>query len=116
MCATSIAQLEQLFVAQCQPCGNPFRMDRTNIALNAAFAEVLRQKREMAGLTQEQLAEGADVSTRHVSFLETGKRQPTLSIMMALCAGLGVTLTEFSAALEQHLGAAGDHEAGKKLP
>ena len=89
-------------------------MERTHQSLNAAFAEVLRRQREAAGLTQEQLSELADVSTRHISFMETGKRQPTLSVLVALCDGLGVTLTAFSAELEERLLAGGDLSANGK--
>ena len=78
-------------------------MDRTNAALTAAFAKVLRDKRGSAGLTQEQLAELADVSVRHISFLETGRRQPTLSIIAALSRGLSITLAEFASDIEAQL-------------
>ena len=75
-------------------------MDRTNLQLNAAFAEVLRRRRSAAGLTQEELAERSEVSTRHISFLETGRRQPTLTIIVALCDGLGITFAEFAGDIE----------------
>ena len=75
-------------------------MDRNNEDLTAAFAEILRRKRVAAGLTQEQLAELADVSVRHVSFLETRRRQPTLSIIAALSHGLGITMVEFAGEIE----------------
>ena len=83
-------------------------MERTHQALNVAFAEVLRRQREAAGLTQEQLSELADVSTRHISFLETGKRQPTLAVLVALCAGLGVTLAGFASDLDKQMMASKD--------
>ena len=75
-------------------------MDRNNEDLTAAFADVLRRRRVAAGLTQEQLAELADVSVRHVSFLETKRRQPTLSVIAALSSGLGLTLAEFAGEIE----------------
>ena len=75
-------------------------MERTNEALIRAFAEVLRRRRKAAGLTQEELASRADVSTRHISFLETARRQPTLTIMAALSEGLGVNLAEFAGEVE----------------
>src|SRR6266852_4061107 len=40
------------------------------------FAELLRQYRTAAGLTQEELAERAGLSSRGVSMLERGSRQP----------------------------------------
>ncbi len=75
-------------------------MDRSNEQLVIAFAAVLRDFRERAGLTQEQLAERADVSARFISLLETGKRQPSLSALAALSDGLGVPMSEIIVALE----------------
>ena len=75
-------------------------METSNDQLTAAFSQVLRRRRRDAGLTQEQLSERADISTRHISFLETGRRQPTLSVMVALCGGLGVPLAEFAGEVE----------------
>ena len=68
-------------------------MERSNQRLAVAFGAALRQQRELAGLTQEQLAERADVSARFVSFLETGKRQPSLSAIEVLSYALGVRMT-----------------------
>lgn len=76
-------------------------MERTNDRLVAAFAAVLRERRERAGLTQEDLAERANVSARFVSFLENGRRQPSLSALDALSFGLGVSMTEVVAELEK---------------
>lgn len=88
-------------------------MDRTDEALAAAFAQTLRSKRLAAGLTQEQLAERADVSTRFISFLETQRRQPTLTAIAALSNGLGLTLAEFAGEIERALLVAKD-SAGKR--
>lgn len=69
-------------------------MERSNDRLVAAFATVLRDRRERAGLTQEDLAERADVSARFISFLENGRRQPTLSAIAALSAGIGASMVD----------------------
>ncbi|MES2335325.1 MAG: helix-turn-helix transcriptional regulator [Pseudomonadota bacterium] len=82
----------------------PLAMDRSNSALVAAFAEVLREQRELAGLTQEELAERADVSVRFISFMETGKRQPSLSALAALSKGLGVPMSALILPLESRSG------------
>lgn len=76
-------------------------MERTNQKLIAAFAETLRSERLSAGLSQEDLAARADVSARHISFLETGRRQPTLTIMMALSDGLGTSLSVFAGRVDE---------------
>lgn len=76
-------------------------MDRSNSTLVTAFAEILRARREAAGLTQEALAERADTSVRFISFLETGRRQPSLSAIAALSHGLGITMAELVAEVER---------------
>lgn len=68
-------------------------MDRSNQPLVAAFADALREARQKAGMTQEELAERADVSVRFISLLETGRRQPSLSALAAVSAGLGMTIS-----------------------
>jgi transcriptional regulator with XRE-family HTH domain len=75
-------------------------MERSNDRLVAAFAGVLRERRERAGLTQEDLAERANVSARFVSFLETGRRQPSLSALASLSSGLGISMTDIVSELE----------------
>jgi transcriptional regulator with XRE-family HTH domain len=78
-------------------------MERSNEPLVAAFASALRDARGRAGLTQEDLAERADVSARFISLLETGKRQPSLSALAAVSRGLGVSISTLMSAVERHL-------------
>ncbi len=78
-------------------------MKRSNEHLVVAFADVLREARHTAGMTQEDLAERADVSVRFISFLETGKRQPSLSAIAAVSAGLGVPMSALVIAVEMRL-------------
>ena len=84
------------------------RMERSNDRLVAAFAGVLRDRRRQAGLTQEALAERADVSARFVSFLETGDRQPSLTALAVLSAGLGIGMTELVEDVERRYRSADD--------
>lgn len=76
-------------------------MERTNDLLLQAFAEVLRTTRLAAGLSQEELAARADISTRFISFLETRRRQPTLTALHALSRGLGQDFGAFSEAVDR---------------
>ena len=80
-------------------------MKRSDQNLVAAFADVLREARMNADLTQEDLAESADVSVRFISFLETGKRQPSLSAIAAVSAGLGVAMSALVTAVERRIAA-----------
>lgn len=81
-----------------------FAMDRSNEHLVAAFAETLRDARAQASLSQEDLAERSGVSVRFISFLETGRRQPSLSALAALSAGLGISMAHFIAETERRYG------------
>ena len=78
-------------------------MDRSNEHLVAAFAHVLREARQSAGLTQEDLAERAEVSVRFISMLETGRRQPSLSALAALAEGLRSPMSALVSAVEGRL-------------
>lgn len=77
-------------------------MNRQNEHLVAAFAAALLEQREKAGFTQEELAERADVSARFISFLETGRRQPSLSALLALSEGLGIRMRDLLEEVERH--------------
>lgn len=78
-------------------------MDRSNEPLVAAFADALREARQKVGMTQEDLAERANVSVRFISLLETGKRQPSLSAVAAVSAGLGIPMSSLIKAVERRI-------------
>ncbi len=59
----------------------------------SSIAESLREERTRAGLTLEQLAERADLSTAHLSRLESGDRQPSVGSLIALSRALGVSMS-----------------------
>jgi transcriptional regulator with XRE-family HTH domain len=69
-------------------------MERRNERLISSFAAALRRRRKAAGLSQEQLAFKADLSTSYISLLETRNRQPTLTALAALCQELDVSMSE----------------------
>ena len=79
-------------------------MDRRDDAAIDAFARTLQRLRRERGLSQEELAHRAGLSTSYVSLLETRKRQPTLTVMLALVRELGVSLVEVSEEIEGSLG------------
>ena len=57
------------------------------------IAGSLREERTRAGLTLEQLAQRADLSTAHLSRLESGDRQPSVAALIALSRALGVSMS-----------------------
>jgi transcriptional regulator with XRE-family HTH domain len=63
------------------------------------FPALLKYWRGRKGLSQLDLAIAADVSSRHVSFLETGRAQPSRDMILRLGATLGVPLRDQNAML-----------------
>jgi len=54
------------------------------------FGHRLRELRKERGLTQEALAESADLSGNYISDLELGLKVPSLTILVRLSQALGV--------------------------
>lgn len=55
------------------------------------FGNRLREVRKERGLTQEQLAERAGLSTHYVGNIEQAVRNPSLTSIIQICAALGIT-------------------------
>jgi transcriptional regulator with XRE-family HTH domain len=58
------------------------------------FSALLRHWRTKRGLSQLDLALAAEVSSRHISFLETGRAQPSRDMVLLLGATLDVPLRD----------------------
>jgi transcriptional regulator with XRE-family HTH domain len=69
------------------------RRPRKNRAVSRAFGQVLRSIRDQRDMTQETLAELAELDTTYISLLERGLREPTLSILLRLGAALHIAAT-----------------------
>lgn len=72
--------------------GDTVRM--TAAPTSSPFGEVLRDWRRRRRLSQLELAIEADVSARHVSFIETGRSVPSRAMVLRLAAALNVPLRE----------------------
>ncbi|MEM7118925.1 MAG: helix-turn-helix transcriptional regulator [Chloroflexota bacterium] len=59
---------------------------------NQLFPALLKYWRKQRGLSQLDLALAADVSARHISFLETGRAQPSEEMLLRLATTLNVPL------------------------
>ncbi len=64
------------------------------------FPALLKHWRGQRGLSQLDLALAADVSSRHISFLETGRSSPSAEMVMRLGTTLGVPLRHINAMLQ----------------
>lgn len=58
------------------------------------FGAVVRRAREQRGLTQEELAERAEVSATYIGFIERGDNVPTLTVILQLASALGIRPAE----------------------
>jgi transcriptional regulator with XRE-family HTH domain len=63
------------------------------------FPALLKHWRRQRGLSQLDLAVNADVSARHISFLETGRSRPSPEMVLQLATTLGVPLRQVNAML-----------------
>ncbi len=63
-------------------------------ASRAPIGELLRSWRRRRSLSQLELALEADVSSRHVSFLETGRARPSREMVLRLAEHLDIPLRE----------------------
>jgi transcriptional regulator with XRE-family HTH domain len=66
----------------------------TTTAPAARAGELLREWRQRRRMSQLDLAIEADISARHLSFVETGRSRPTSSMIIRLSEHLGVPLRE----------------------
>lgn len=65
------------------------------------LGELLRQARQTAGLTQDELAHQAGVDRSYLSELEHDKKSPTIKMLFRLCAPLGVKPSQLMAQMER---------------
>jgi transcriptional regulator with XRE-family HTH domain len=72
--------------------------------LSKAFAEVLRKHRKRKKITQETLAEKADIASKMVSLIERGEINPSLNLMDSIALGLEVPLADMIAEAEKNRG------------
>ncbi len=66
----------------------PYERDHRRVAI--AFAGALKLARNGAAISQEKLAEVADIDRTYPSLLERGLRQPTLAVLIAVAHALEI--------------------------
>jgi transcriptional regulator with XRE-family HTH domain len=63
-------------------------------SLREIFAKNLRENRKRCGLSQEKLAEKADVSTHYIAVIELAKNFPAADVIERLAGALGIDVSE----------------------
>jgi transcriptional regulator with XRE-family HTH domain len=71
------------------------------VEITVAFAAVLRKHRAAKGISQEKLAEKANIHPTHVGLIERSLRNPSLKVCKAIADALGLPLAQMVAEAEQ---------------
>lgn len=66
-----------------------------------AFGSNLRRERESKKLTQEKLAEKAELDSTYISGIERGVRNPSLLSIVRIAGALGTTSSKLSRGIEK---------------
>jgi transcriptional regulator with XRE-family HTH domain len=69
-------------------------VERSRTVTPSGFGALLRRWRERRRLSQLDLATDAEISTRHLSFIETGRAQPSREMVLLLARALDVPLRD----------------------
>jgi transcriptional regulator with XRE-family HTH domain len=69
--------------------------------LQRQFGNLIRRRRQAAGLSQEALAGSAGLHRTYISLLERGRRLPSIGVVKQLAAALGTTMTSLVRELEE---------------
>lgn len=68
-----------------------------------AFGAVVKRRRERVGMSQEGLAEAADIHRTHVGFIERGEKAATVVVARRIALALSLPLSRLVADVEREL-------------
>ena len=74
-----------------------------NSLLIQALATTIKARRLELKLTQEALAGLVDLDRPFITLMESGKKQPTVSVLWRLATGLEMTVAELAASVDERL-------------
>lgn len=69
-------------------------------SLLQSFGQLIVERRKALGISQEELAHRADLDRTYVSGLERGVRNPSLTAIVKVAQGLGITTDKLLKGLE----------------
>jgi transcriptional regulator with XRE-family HTH domain len=70
--------------------------------ISVAFGTVVRRHRQANGLSQEALAERAEIHHTHVGLIERGERNASLDVAQRVARALGLSLSTLIAEAEKY--------------
>ncbi|MGD2180513.1 helix-turn-helix domain-containing protein [Lusitaniella coriacea] len=75
-------------------------MSQTKKSILLALGKLIKQKRKIEQLSQEQLGFLSNLDRTYISGVERGIRNPSLTALVSLASGLGITVSELLKDLE----------------
>jgi transcriptional regulator with XRE-family HTH domain len=67
----------------------------------AALGQAIRTLREERDMTQDDLGDAAGISYQHASYIERGRRNPSIEVTARIARALSVTLSDLIARAER---------------
>lgn len=80
-----------------------FRSMSTNLTIESAFGETVRELRKQRRLSQEDVAHASGLDRSFISLLETGRQQPSLITVFQIAKALGIPAGELISSVEGKL-------------
>ena len=75
--------------------------NRTDMSKNIFIGQLLKNARQVKGVTQSQMSIAIDVSKNHISAIERGQSKASVEILLGYCARLQMTPNEILGYKEQ---------------
>jgi transcriptional regulator with XRE-family HTH domain len=79
-------------------------MDESRSKILRALGYLVKQRRTALGISQEELGLRANLDRTYISGLERGVRNPSLTALVSLASGLGITISDLLNQLENEVG------------
>ncbi|KZL48077.1 helix-turn-helix domain-containing protein [Nodularia spumigena] len=70
---------------------------KSNLDINQRFGKAIRRRRRELDLSQEELAERAEIHRTYISSIERGQRNPSLENIEKLTKALDISISELFA-------------------
>jgi transcriptional regulator with XRE-family HTH domain len=75
------------------------RTNRDSLSAKCVVGDRIREQRKRLGMTQERVAELAELDRKHISMIETGKAEPRVGTLVRIAGAIDIPVEKFVAGL-----------------
>ena len=75
-------------------------MNESRVKILLALGQLVKQRRTALGISQEELGLRANLDRTYISGIERGVRNPSITALVSLASGLGITIANLLENLE----------------